>query len=273
MRRQAKRVVVGSLALLTFSAPFSGLAQSPGNSSGVKTTRKTTKTARHVTAAKSGSKIKPPIAKNPVVSSAQSSGFTRPASMPRIAPPTTSPAPLITYFTQDTKDWLRAGDVMHVTLQGTPGGQAAFHIGGLADSIAMQETTPGLYIGSWPVPTDKPLIMMTAPVMGDISVGGKNAVGMQSSRPVSIDTIPPRAENITPAAQSVVSTLTPVISADLTDQGSGINASSVRLIVNDRDLTGEANVTTERIIYKPIVPLLEGDQTVQLQVSDRAGGK
>ncbi len=181
--------------------------------------------------------------------------------------------PVITYFTQDTKDWIRAGDVVYVTMQGTAGGQAALSVAGFADRVPMQETSPGRYVGRWTTPAAKPLALAAANVTGELRVNGANAVPLQTSRPLAIDTTLPRIENLAPAASQTVDTATPTISADFADTGSGIDASSARLIVNGRDLTGEANVTTERIVYKLIVPLSGGDQSVQLIVSDRAGNK
>lgn len=181
--------------------------------------------------------------------------------------------PIITYFTQDTKDWIRAGDVVYVTMQGTAGGQATLSVAGIGARITMKETSPGRYVGRWMTPAAKPLALAAAAVTGELRVNGANAVPLQTSRPLAIDTTLPRIENFAPATSQTVDTATPTISADFADTGSGIDASSARLIVNGRDLTGEANVTTERIVYKPIVPLSGGDQLIQLIVSDRAGNK
>ncbi len=190
--------------------------------------------------------------------------------MPAIKP---VPVPVITYFTQDTKNWIRAGDVVYVTMQGTADGQATLSVAGFDERVPMQETAPGRYVGRWTTPAAKPLTLAAAAVTGELRVNGASAVPLQTSRPLAIDTTLPRIENFAPAASQTVDTAMPTISADFADTGSGIDASSARLIVNGRDLTGEANVTTERIVYKPIVPLSSGDQSIRLIVSDRAGNK
>ena len=194
----------------------------------------------------------------------------RPANLPPITP---ANVPVITYFTQDTKEWVRAGEVAHVTMQGTAGGQAAFRIASFPGAVAMREISPGQYVGSWTVQTTMPLALAAAAVTGELTVNGTPAVPLQTSRALSIDTTPPQVSNAAPALLQTVPTATPAITADFSDTGSGIDASSVRLIVNGRDLTGEANVTTERIVYKPIVPLSSGEQTVTVRVSDRAGNR
>ena len=135
----------------------------------------------------------------------------------------------------------------------------------------MQESAPGRYIGTWTVPADKPLPMTHALLAGDLNLKGKSAITMQASRPLNLDTVAPRIQNAAPAAQTSVTTVTPTISADLSDEGSGIDLSATRLIINGRDLSGEANIASDHIIYKPINALSPGDQTVQLIVSDRAG--
>ena len=68
-----------------------------------------------------------------------------------------------------------------------------------------------------------------------------------------------------------MTTATPTLTADLSDEGSGIDIGSTRLIVNGRDLSGEATIASDHITYKPVNPLSSGDQTVQLTVTDRAG--
>ena len=65
----------------------------------------------------------------------------------------------------------------------------------------------------------------------------------------------------------------PVIAAGLRDEGSGIDIASLHLRINGRDVTGSAQVTAERILYTPMQALSAGEQTVELELSDRAGNK
>jgi len=66
---------------------------------------------------------------------------------------------------------LKAGDVLTVVMTGAPGGEAAFAIAGLQESVPMRESrTPGLYLGSY---TPRPqLRLIDAPVVVTLSKEG-----------------------------------------------------------------------------------------------------
>ena len=106
-------------------------------------------------------------------------------------PLASAPAPIITYLSQDAREWIHAGEMVHITMQGTPGGTALFRVIGLTENTAMQESAPGRYIGTWTVPGGKPLPMTRALIAGDLSLNGKSAVTMQASRPLCLDTVAP----------------------------------------------------------------------------------
>lgn len=178
--------------------------------------------------------------------------------------------PVITYFDQDAQKWLRAGETVYVTMQGTPGAQATFHIGTLTGNIIMRESSPGQYLGVWIVPADKTFPTSPFKVMGEIRANGKAAEPMPASRPLQIDMLAPTIANTSPQETT---SATPPIAADLRDEGSGIDIASLHLRVNGRDVTGSAQVTADHIMYTPMLALSEGEQTVELQVSDRAGNK
>lgn len=188
-------------------------------------------------------------------------------------------APQISYFNQDGKDWLRAGQMVHITMQGTSGALATFRVAGLSESLPMLENAPGLYIANWTVPSDRLLPGMKALVTGDLALSNpqshsplsRNAPTMTASLPLCVDTVPPSALNLMPAPLATSATTSPTVSVDYKDEGSGIDISSIRLILNGRDLTGEASITTERLIYKPFIPLSTGDQSVEIVVGDKAG--
>lgn len=187
--------------------------------------------------------------------------------------------PQISYFNQDGRGWLRAGQMVHITMHGTVGAQATFRVVGLSESLAMLENSPGQYIANWTVPDGKALPGMKALVIGDLTLSNsqsnsllsKKAPTIQASLPLCVDTVAPVIQNMMPANQTTLTTASPTVSADYKDEGSGIDISSVRLILNGRDLTGEASITTERLVYKPFVPLMSGDQSVEIIVGDNAG--
>ena len=194
---------------------------------------------------------------------------------PTVKPPTVAPSlpptlPVITYFNQDAQKWLRAGETVYVTMQGTPGAQASFHIGNLSGNVALREESPGQYLGAWVVPVNKPLPTTPYIVLGELRVNGKTAEPMPASRPIMIDALPPTIANTSP---QTAATATPAIGADLSDEGSGINIASIHLRLNGRDVTSSAEVRADHISFTPMSPLAAGEHTVELETRDRAGNK
>jgi Copper amine oxidase N-terminal domain len=183
------------------------------------------------------------------------------------------PAPVINSFTQDAGRWLRAGETLHATLEGTPGGQASFRVPGLAEDIPMRETAPGRYAGAWEVPQNKPLQLKAAAVIGSLKIGNKMAPLLQAGETVSVDAVPPRAREFAPDEGASVNDPRPNISAVFEDQGSGLDRKEVRLLVNGRDVTGDATVTRDFISYRPAETLPAGPQRVELKIADIAGNR
>ncbi|MDI6916270.1 MAG: type II secretion system F family protein [Thermoplasmatales archaeon] len=89
-----------------------------------------------------------------------------------------------------------------------------------------------------------------------------------------VDTAKPIVSNITPI--QYISNLTPLISANITDIISGVNASSIVLIVNGTDVTSSATIAQidngYNITYTPAA-LFDDGQTVNVTInaSDNAG--
>jgi hypothetical protein len=183
------------------------------------------------------------------------------------------PEPVINSFVQDSRPWLRAGDTVHVLLEGTPGGQAEFRIPGLVEGAPMREVAPGRYQGEWQAPNDRPLQSPETAVIGSLKVGDRSSQLIQAARPVAVDTIPPQFKDRSPDPDSHVGSPRPSIYAVFTDQGSGVDPGSVRLLLNGRDVTANATVSREFISYTPPAPLPGGPTTVQIIAADRAGNR
>jgi hypothetical protein len=86
----------------------------------------------------------------------------------------------------------------------------------------------------------------------------------------TIDATPPDITNLQPPDGSTVNVTNPTISADYTDP-SGINLSSVMLIVDGIDVTLSAIVTASGVSYIPGIAFSEGVHTVYLEVRDNVG--
>lgn len=87
----------------------------------------------------------------------------------------------------------------------------------------------------------------------------------------SRDTTPPEALSISPAQDVTVTTLKPEITADYSDDLSGIDTSSIKLSVNGTDVTSSATVEATYIRYVPAQEMSEGKVTVRLALRDKAG--
>jgi hypothetical protein len=83
----------------------------------------------------------------------------------------------------------------------------------------------------------------------------------------TVDTLPPIITNLQPPDSSTTNDNIPMISANYSDP-SGINVSSVVLIVDGLDVTLSATVTASGVSYIPITALSDGIHTVYLEVKD-----
>ena len=97
----------------------------------------------------------------------------------------------VTSFTDDARRPLRAGDVLHTTLSGTPYGKATFFIPGVVEAVPMTELARGLYVGSYTVV--KNTAARDAAVIGKLIVGGVQTPLIQASGLLSIDSQPAAA--------------------------------------------------------------------------------
>jgi len=88
---------------------------------------------------------------------------------------------------------------------------------------------------------------------------------------LAVDEIAPEIFNLQPADGSFINDTTPTISANYSDPGSGINESSVEIVVDGTDVTLDptnTTVTASGVSY--IADLNEGLHTVTVNVSDNA---
>ena len=181
------------------------------------------------------------------------------------------PQAQIVSFTHDAKGWLRAGSTIHVTLTGSSGGMASFEIPGVMESVKMTETSSGRYAGSWTIPATAKITVAGGALIGMLKAGGKEQL-IQAGASVSIDTVAPKIFDRRPTVDSRVAQARPGISVVLDDgSGSGVNTSSVKMVVNGADVTDQATVTPSLVAYKPARDLPSGDVNVAVNIRDMAG--
>lgn len=85
------------------------------------------------------------------------------------------------------------------------------------------------------------------------------------------ETTPPTVSGLSPADGETVESQALTLRADYSDDYSGVNASTVRLLVDGSDVTGDANTTVGATGVEYPATFDEGQHTVKLSVADEAG--
>jgi len=165
---------------------------------------------------------------------------------------------------------LRAGQSFDVVLMGTPGGAATFDLGDYLTALPMRERAPGRYVGRFTIPERFDLAQV--PVYGRLVVAGLSAPRAAAAKTLSATTVPPSIGEIAPAPGRRTTNPRPSIYATFrapTDVG--IDAASVTISVDGRDVTNEAVRTDRFVTYTPAHDRPDGPMTVEVKVSDAAG--
>ncbi len=176
--------------------------------------------------------------------------------------------------THDAQALLPAGKRITVRLRGTPGGIARFHIAGVVAGVGMQEIRSkraqgtALYTGSYVVrPGDA---AASAAIFATLRARDQEIIQV-SDRPVTIDARPPQVTAGQPQPQDRLPNLRPNIVLGFQDGESSVDPSRVKLLVNGRDVTSRAAITSAFAAYTPQAPFTPGSVRVQAVVPDRAG--
>lgn len=177
-------------------------------------------------------------------------------------------------FTLNRTGWLSPGSSVRFTLRGTPGGQATLTIPGVAREIPMDEVARGVYEANWTVPENRGRLNASRiNAVARLRFGNDERV-IQTGSTVSVDTDVPMISAMTPDQGARVSNARPTISATFDDRsGSGIDPQSVRIVLDGRDVTPEADVRANSVTYVPAVNLDPGSHTVRLTAYDLAGNQ
>jgi hypothetical protein len=191
------------------------------------------------------------------------------ASRPIVATSPQAGGPQITSVTLNTDKPQRAGNTITVGLQGTPGGAATFDIGSYVTNLAMTESTPGVYIGTYEIPNGANFSDVS--ITGRLRVGQNDAPPMQAPQTLSASSSPPGISDFAPAEGATVNTQSPAIYATFVADAVPVNPSSIVMWVDGRDVTSETLRTPTFIQYMPSYAYHHGEVHVTVRVADLAG--
>lgn len=181
---------------------------------------------------------------------------------------------------------LSPGATLRVQVYASPNAKrGSVTLGESGVSIPLRQQSPGNYTGSYVVRrADRidPMQLMTArltygqrsysrqfnfpPAFQALSMGNAPAANRQARR----DERPPQITDLTPSnGEQVAERRNMRISARIDDEGSGIDADSVRMRLNGRDVTADTRVNENRVVFRD--ELEPGRHTAEVTVRDRAG--
>lgn len=168
----------------------------------------------------------------------------------------------------DANHPLRPGDLIHVTVHGTPGASATFDIGSDVVDQAMQQRSPGVYVGDYRVPRGANF--------DDVALIGRLTVGdtvAQAPAPqtVSASSIGPGIGDFAPGDGSTINTNRPAVYASFASDAVPVNPASAQLSIDGRDVTSECVRTAQFIQYLPSYSYPDGPIRVTVRVADQAG--
>lgn len=174
----------------------------------------------------------------------------------------------ITSVTIDATQPLRADQTLTVTLTGSPGGAATFDVGPYVQNVAMSETAPGTYVGTYVIP--RSANFTEVPIVGHLQMRDGSTADAQSAQSLSAAGTPPGIASFGPPDGATVNAEEPAIYATFVSQAVGVDPSSIRIEVNGMDVTDDALRTPNFVQYLPGTTY-HGTIRVSVRVADFAG--
>ena len=203
-----------------------------------------------------------------------SAGPISPAAAPAAAVPAT-PAPAavrapvsVQQFTVTPVEAIEPGADLKFMLSGTPAAKATFSIDGIAKGIAMQETKPGQYEGSYTI-RRLDHFPSNLNIVANLEADGKT-VSRRLAQALVVDAKPPVIKNLSPHENEAVTTNPVLVSATFDDAGGiGIDTKSVRILLSGADVTSNATITAQFFSYR--ADLRPGTYQVDVSGKDMRG--
>jgi hypothetical protein len=161
------------------------------------------------------------------------------------------------------------GAELQFRLEGPPGGTAWIDIPGLASRVAMRETRPGHYQGSYTL-RQRDNLGAAGPVTATLRSDDNRVATATLSQPLVNDNRPPQIGSLQPREGEAVGAGPTLVSGSFNDpSGAGVDPQSVRIRVSGRDVTALAEITPREFSFRDRLP--PGRHTVEVTAADRAG--
>jgi hypothetical protein len=180
---------------------------------------------------------------------------------------TVAATPAIERFTVRPAGKLLPGRELRFQLVGARGARASLDIPGVVRNVALRETRPGFYEGSYTIRRRDNLAAF------DRAVATLRRGPDRFTAQVALaDRLAPRISQVTPGNGARVDERgRTFIQARLSDDRSGVDPRSVRLIVDGLDVTGNARISDDEVGYRE--RLGRGRHRAELVVRDHAGNE
>ena len=183
---------------------------------------------------------------------------------------TVAPAPAIERFTVRPAGKLLPGRELRFQLVGLPGARASLDIPGVVQNVALRETKRGVYEGRYTIRRRDNLAAFDHAVA--TLRRGPERFTAQVAFAGRIDRNAPRVSQLTPGNGARIDEYGRTsILARLSDDRSGIDPRSVRLIVDGLDVTADARISGDEVAYRE--RLGRGRHRAEVVVRDRAGNE
>lgn len=163
---------------------------------------------------------------------------------------------------------LRPGDVLHVTMRGTPNGSASFDIGSDIVDQTMAQRSPGFYAGTYTIP--RGANFRDVVLIARLNAGGAVAQ-LAAPDAISASSTPPGIADFAPDENATINTNRPAVYASFASDAVAVNPASALLWIDGRDVTSECVRTGSFIQYFPSYAYRDGPVHVTVRVSDEAG--
>lgn len=202
----------------------------------------------------------PPAAYNPPTTT----------SVPSPTVTTSAPRLAIGFINFSPETGLNAGEQLSIMATGTPGAIAFATIDGVTGKLPMQEMRAGVYETNYTVKRSDN--QASAKVIVELNKAGADMVTATAPSAVTIDARGPQVQGAEPAMNAILTDRMFSVIVRMTDgNGSGVDPSKVKLMVNGQDVTAQSTVSKDVVVFRTPQAIKEDNVQAELRADDKAG--